>query len=346
MSDQLELEPAASNGQIACLFSPNYPQSYELLRKYGLQTLGVDFYLDVAQADGRRLPSWRSYHHIGSTSWPCAEQAETWSFIAHGAFQEKNGLLWDVASRIRHQLRVCDWRLRQISECYRDQLRATLGNGEFVEGRRFSNGFTWLGYLAIQSFLVDACVLRDYFAEYRALILLQAGQHKFTSKVTRMGSLKKQYLNRANLTFSADQALADATEAGGWLRLLGSYRNLVVHFAPLASAGSSLYAICVALRFQGDMALPSIKLPIPPDPEKISESRASGTYWDDSELNYARFLNALANPVEALDGLQYAHSVLGHLATLAIHLGVMSPVKPKERVLTEKDIINIKIIGQ
>jgi hypothetical protein len=338
------LELLASNGRVAEFVPPSFYHAYGVLKKAGFLVVGADFYLEVAQADGRRLPDWRAYHHIGRTSWPCAEQADTWGFIAHSAIRQENGPLWDVASRIRHQLRTCDWRLRQVSECYRDQLHAKVRSEGFVEGQRFVDGFTWLGYLAIQSFLVDACVLRNYFAEYRALILSQAGQQTFKNKITSIGSLKKYYLDKISPGIPADQALATASKPGGWLHLLGSYRDLVVHSAPIASAGRDLYTVCTLLPLDNEITLPSIKLPIPPDPESISKSRTSGVYWDDPELNYARFLNALEDPASALDGLEYAHSVLGQLAVLAQELAAISPVKPEMPVLTEKDILDIKII--
>lgn len=344
VENMLQLEPVASNGEIASFQTPGYAAAYGLLSKAGFQIIGVDFYTEVEQADGRRLPSWRAYRHIGSTNWPCAEQADTWSFLAHSAIREKNGLLWDVASRISHQLRTCDWRLRQVSECYRDQLSATVRTQRFLDGRRFYDGFTWLGYLAIQAFLVDACVLRDYLAEYRGLILTQAGQHTFRRKITRISSLKTYYLDKVTLSVPVDQVLGKATEPGGWLYLLGTYRDLVVHSAPLARAGRDLYAVCKALPLDAAKTLPSIKLPIPPDPESIAKSRSSGAYWEDPEQNFARFRNALENPDVALDGLQYAHAALGHLSLLAIQLAAISPVKPEMPALTDKDIIQIEIV--
>src|SRR5690606_22337761 len=107
--------------------------------------------------------------------WHCFNQADIWSHIAHAAIKQNNGLLWDVAQRISHLLRVCDWRLRQVSECYRDLLYAIVQAHEYTEGRRFMDRHTWLIYMEIESFLVSACVLRDSLAEYRALLLSQSG---------------------------------------------------------------------------------------------------------------------------------------------------------------------------
>jgi hypothetical protein len=342
LNPKVQLEPLASNGQIASLTTPTYHGVFALLQGAGFLVLGADFYFDPAQTDSRRLPDWRTYHKLGLSTWPCAEQADQWSFVAHAAIQRKNGKLWDVASRICHQLRTCDWRVRQISECYRDQLSATVLAGKFKDGLRFVDGFTSVGYLAIQAFLMDACVLRDYLAEYRALLLSQEDKFTFRSKITGMAALKKKYLDKTDSNIPVDTFLRDATSPEGWLYELGKYRDLVVHVAPLASAGKSLYAMCKAIELDGGAALPSIKLPIPSAPHKISDARTSGTYFDDSELNFARFKNALKDYSSTLDGLEYAHSTLGRLAHLAWHLSFISPIKPEIPEVTEADIIEIE----
>jgi hypothetical protein len=182
--------------------------------------------------------------------------------------------------------------------------------------------------------------------EYRALLLTQSGENTFSSKITRMGSLKKHLLNKGDLSAPIDQAMNQASDPSRWLHLLGSYRDLVVHYASLAGAGHSLYALCESVPFQDQITLPSIKLPIPSDPDKIVARRVSGAHVEDPEQNYARFLNALKVPSLALDGLRYAHSALGHLATLAQALAAISPVKPEMPVLTEKDILDLTIVDE
>jgi hypothetical protein len=83
---------------------------------------------------------------------------------------------------------------------------------------------------------------------------------------------------------------------------------------------------------------------LPSDPEDIQAGRASGTYLSDPEMNYARFRNALADSGAALDGLHYAHATLGQLAVLAAALSALTPVNPVIPNLTEKDVLNIKIV--
>jgi hypothetical protein len=341
----VQFEPLATNEKIASFETPTYHGLFPLLSSMGFVVVGCDYFSDPAQLDGRRVPDWRDYHVINRSILSCAAQADQWSFLAHSAIKQKNGELWDISRRVSNQLRTCDWRLRQVSETYNQQLIARLLSRKFKDGLRFDDQFTWLGYLAIQSFLVDACTLRDYLAEYRALLLSQSGELVSKSKITKMASLKSRYLDKSPLSVQIDKILRDATNERGWLQELGSYRDLVVHVAPLASADKDLYTVCKSIRLVTDATLPAIKLPIPSDPGKISDSRHSGKHFDDPELNFARFLNAMDNPDGARDGLEYAHESLGKLALLAWHLSAISPVKPEMPTLTEADIFDFKITG-
>jgi hypothetical protein len=183
--------------------------------------------------------------------------------------------------------------------------------------------------LAFQAFVVDACVLRDYFAEYRALILSPESQ--LPLKVRRLKSLKKHYLDKIDAVTEADKLLVSATAQGGWLFVLSAYRNLVVHYAPIASAGKDLYAYCVPSRLANGGELPSIKLPIPRDPDQIISNRTSGSYLEDPSLDYARFINALKDPESAPDGLDYAYALVTDLTLLGLRLSEISPIAPQMR---------------
>ena len=63
-------------------------------------------------------------------------------------------------------------------------------------------------------------------------------------------------------------------------------------------------------------------------------------------MTYARFLNALEDPHSALDGMHYAHLTLGQLAKLAADLSMLSPVKPVMPNLTEKDMLDFKVVAR
>jgi hypothetical protein len=216
--------------------------------------------------------------------------------------------------------------LRQISG-YGQQIQSLVENGDFEHGRRSADLFTWEGYLSIQSYLVDACVLRDYFAEFVALVLEQR-RELVGVRITAMAALCKNYLRKPGAVGPFVEQLKAATAYGGWLHNLGQYRDLVVHAAPLASADRHLYALCQALDLSNGETLPSVKLPIPGDPGAISGKRSNGHFFSDPDMSFARFSYALDDPEGAIDGLQYAHLSFGRLVQLSSNLLVQSPVPP------------------
>src|ERR1019366_8070066 len=204
--------------------------------------------------------------------------------ISHNSHKRKKGRLWDLASRISHQMRVCSWRLRQISEAYREQLFAKYDGSEFRKGQRFEDGFTWLAYMSIQSFLVDACILRDYLAEFSAHFIYTSHQSR-RAALTSMAALKKKILDTIADADAVTQFLKDATSDGGWLKELGEYRDLVVHSAPLAKAEQKLFAVCDVIDIgEPGGSLPCVKFPIPENPQIISKMRATGSLSEDFTL--------------------------------------------------------------
>jgi hypothetical protein len=327
--EHLTLYPNSSNGK-GCRISPKNPNYYEIfnqLRKVGFSVIGADFY-DSPEPGITSPFNWRMHHDLERSPWIVINQADIWSHISYGAADQKNGLLWDVASRISQQMHTCEWRVRQISDCYAQTLNAKVINERFEENQRFYDGFVWYCYLSIQSFLVDACVLRDYFAEYSALMLQQSGKIQKGKKITRMAPLVKNYLKKADFDNSFSSILLAPTEENGWLHKLGQLRDLVVHVAPLASAGRTLYAICKSIPLEGINTLPSIKVPIPSNSQEISLSRSNGDYFLDPEMSYAKFSNALDETELAIDGLDYAHWIIGQLSLISKELVELCPVSP------------------
>lgn len=323
----IRLEPLALDVSELIVEVSEYAAAYAALHRIGLPVIGVDFYSDPAQVQDIRPPDWRSYLQSANTSWLCAAQADAWSQIAYGAVRQTRGHFWDVASRVSYQLRACQWRFRQLSEAYEQQLSAIVRSRKFKIGSWIVDEFTWLAYLAVQSFLIDACVLRDYLAECRAMILTPPIQA--SRKVTDLATLRDLYLSKIDPILEIDKELTAATEQGGWLFRLSAYRNLVVHYAPIASAGRDLYSYSLIRYLHNGGELPSVKLPIPSEPRKIIENRRTGSYLEDPDANYARFLNALKDPDSASDSLEYSWGVLGNLAMLASKLSEISPVAPR-----------------
>lgn len=190
----VRIEPNTVQDKITQFSTRGYGAIYSDLKSIGFSVVGVDFYSHVSEVKGETPPNWRVFNRTNETSWASEETARTWKGIAHAAFKKQNGHIWDLASRIGHQLRVCSWRIRQLSEAYHQQLMAKLQKGEFNEGRRFEDGYTWLAYLAVQSVLVDACILRDYLAEFAANFVIGRRYDIDAKHVSSVGGLIKKVL--------------------------------------------------------------------------------------------------------------------------------------------------------
>ncbi|MFH0872052.1 MAG: hypothetical protein V1878_06110 [bacterium] len=316
-----------------------YGAIYGILESLGFRIIGVDFYSHALEVEGTVPPNWRSYCRTRNTSWPTEETARKWRNIGNAGFKRKDGLLWDTASRIGHQLRVCDWRLREVSEAYTTQLLAKLKRNDFKIGTRFEDGFTRLTYLSLQSFLVDACILRDYLAEFAAEYIYKPMVSLGNLRITAMGALKKKVLNKIldpdDLTVELQVAASD----NGWLTLLGNYRDLVVHSAPLALAKAELFSLCDQLSIAEGAHVPILRCPIPESPAKIRSARSTCDHFSDFENQFNSFVKAATGDISVVEGMDYATAVLGKLANLAGEIAARSPVAPEMMVFDSSNIL-------
>jgi hypothetical protein len=316
-----------------------YGEIYRNLESLGFQIVGVDFYSHVLEVEGSVPPNWRSYCRAGHTSWPTEEAAQKWRNIGNAGFKRKDGMLWDTASRIGHQLRVCDWRLRGVSEAYSNQLLAKLKQKDFKIGTRYEDGFTWLTYLSFQSFLVDACILRDYLSEFAAEYIYKPMIDLKNQRITAMGALKKKVLNKISDPDTLTRELQIAAGDNGWLTLLGNYRDLVVHSAPLAQAKVKLFSLCDQLSIADDAHIPILRCPIPEGPAKILSARSTGDHFSDFSNQLNSFAKAATGDIPVVDAIEYASTVLGKLASLAEQIAGRSPVAPEMMVFDSSNII-------
>lgn len=335
----VNFDPLTLKGRQGQFQISKYGAIFHSLESVGAVVIGVDFYSHVLEARGIVPPNWRSYHRTKNTSWPTEETAQKWRNIGHAAFKQKNGKLWDIGSRIGHQLRVCDWRLREISEAYCNQLFAKVKLKDFKVGQRFEDGFTWLSYLAIQSYLVDACILRDYLSEFMFEFIYKDMVNLGNCKITAMGAFKKRVLNKIAEPDNFIQEMKQATSKEGWITLLGNYRDIVVHSAPLAQAERKLFSICEELKFVGGEELPIIRCPIPENPEKILTSRSTDSHFEDFDKQFNIFIDAAKGDMPMIDGLDYASDSLGKLAILSDKVAAKSPIAPEMPVFDNSNII-------
>ncbi|MFK0271813.1 hypothetical protein [Pseudomonas asiatica] len=319
------LYPGDMTGERKAIEINTYTSLFSDIRNLGLEVVGCDFFTG-SHAQAR--PEWRVKPSLGS-GWLTWDQGRDWSFIAHGAFKKNDSQLYDIATRISHQLRSCEWRVRQLSEAYMDQLNSKLQSGDFKDGQRFLDGYTELCYLAAQTFLIDACTLRDYLIEFYWYV-----KPTGPANITSIGALCSHWKKNPP-TDPHGVEIQKVSSAGNWLDTLGSYRNLIIHAAPLATAGATLYAITGIAKLSDGQSLPFVKLPLPSNPGKLKADRTSGKHFDDPSLHRARFHNIIekADAVTALDSLSYAHSCMEKLSIWAASLAELSPVEAEMPVV-------------
>lgn len=310
------LYPGDMGGEKTAIEVKAYGALFSKIKSLGLEIVGCDFFTHSIT-----LPEWRSKASTGS-AWLTWEQGRDWSFIAQGAFKSGDSRLYDIAARISHQLRSCEWRVRQLSESYMDQLNDKLKSGDFKSCQRFRDGYTEQCYLAVQAFFIDACTLRDYLVEFYWYVI-----SKGDTRITSIGSLVKSWRKIPPIDLHGI-SIQEISAKGGWLDVLGNYRNLIIHAAPLAMAGKTLYAVAGILSLSNSVSLPFVKLPLPSDPERLKEERISGRYFDDPLLNRARLHNMIERDEALLapDSLDYASSCLEKLSAWAASLAELSPV--------------------
>lgn len=319
---------------------PQYHALFPALVGVGIEPIGCDFITNSLEAKALVPTNWRPYYASSSTTWPCNDEVDNWAHIGHAGWAKRNLALWDLSRRVSHQLRVCAWRLREVSQSYRDQLHAQTAQAGFKAGVRFADGFTWHGYLSIQAFFVDCCVLRDYLAEFYSTYACPEPDLIGGKQITSMGGLcKSNVLEKIRNPNGVTQDLKIAVAEGGWLNLLGKYRDLVVHCVPLARADQSLMALTTELKVDTAHSLPAVSLPLPDDPGAISKSRAAGGHLRALEEELSLLVDASRAGIPSTDGLMYAYSSLGRLTTLVQTLRGSSPLPPEVPHLTQADII-------
>jgi len=336
---QARIEPAALNRKSAqfdvAAYHHLFHSIHELLK---WKIIGVDFVSHVLEADRRVPPNWRTFLPPVASPWIVDDTILTWRNISNAAHEKRDGRLWDLASRIAYQLRLCSWRLRQLSDVYSDCLTAKVRDGEFKVGSAFDDGFVQLGYFEVQSLLIDGCILRDALAEFTANYVYATAAANSKARITTMSGLRERILKKQESPEALAVELLAASSDGGWLYDLGAYRDLIIHAAPIVKAERRLLALTGALPLAGSPGVPTITLPLPADPNAIRSSRSMGNLFDDFDEQVRRFAGSVGSPGASRDALEYAHFALGGLATWASELSRRSPIAP---VMPHFDASNI-----
>ncbi|WP_139306129.1 hypothetical protein [Methylomonas sp. LWB] len=333
-SPKCELYPTSQN-QSFIFNTPQYKQLYRSIESLNQEIIGIEFIDNSYQAKGADVPEWRAYNKSCSDRWKNEKAATLWGDIGNSAYTIKDGRLWDLSNRISHQLRVCGWRVKELSDTYHDQLVAVLERENYAKEVKFTDSFTWLCYLSIQTFLVDACILRDYLAEFIAAHIVDYYTHN--QHITSMSALLKS-IKKVSIEDMLISELLSITSENGWLKALGEYRDLVVHSAPIARAEKILFANYRLIEFC-NKKIPIIECPIPQNPSRAFKARHNRSLFEDFDELIRTLAGLTGESNISVDGLNYCHSMLGSLSSFAYKVGLRSRVEPAIKTISNSDVI-------
>lgn len=320
---------------------PNTPRGFSLaqyshlhasLVQGGLTMIGVDFMTYPDQALGIRpcdwLPFWPTSGHIS------ADAEALWSQLAMGAHKKDNYELVDICRRILFQIRASSRRLHDISDAYHQELRGRIREDEFKDGQLFESMNSFMISISTHSFLAEMATLRDYLAEFIAKHILHAF-NPGNINIRLMKHLGQKIIPAAMEKHPLADIIAVARQDGGWLKTLSAYRDLAVHYTPLASASHRGMMEQHVLQLPGSGQFPIIRFPLPADPDEIKRIRSEKSLQD---WLRQRFSDPFAR-AKGPDALEYSHQSLGIMAAFAQQVGSYAPVKPEMFNLGDEDFI-------
>jgi hypothetical protein len=337
--------PNIIHNKVAIFNIPSHDSFIKVLRNLGLVLVGIDFYSSPEEIEEIWPPEWYSFSRIISNNDPLHDSVRSWSNISFHAYTEQNYCLADLAGRISFQLEACEVRLRDLSESYHIEISSLCQLQMFEAGKEIKTLNSFKIYLAVHSFLVESCSLRDYLSEFMRLYAFH--QKYRNEQVFTMGAFRKKILKKEHECDAFAKILYEATDPDsedGWLAELGEYRDLVVHSVPLAQANTRSFLVQKLSYLGDDKYLPSIALPLPANPGNISKKRSKGIYFS----SFDEWLAAVQKDAEesklATDALEYCCLANANLTKLATDIIKYSPIEPKTPVFTKEDIIEMRTL--
>jgi hypothetical protein len=336
--------PASLDGKKVKILLPTYERFYLDIHRFGCQIVGVDFFTHADEVVGASPPQWRSYAKQSKDIWIHWTTLQKWGQIVSHSTEKKNGVLYDMANRIRYQLESVSERLRLLSCSYRDQLKARVITRDFRPEWRFEDGYTKKIYQSFHAFLFDACILRDYLAEFIYNFSESGHRKKNGLEIATAASLIKKILRKLKSPNVIEKEFIDITNENGWVFKLGAYRDLIMHAAPLAIAHNKLWAICGTVDLPGNNKLPIVRCPIPEDPSLILKIRTDRNKFNEYLKRFEDFSKASTAEIPSFDCLDYSHDITERLSCLSLKVMELSPLPPREIIFTESDIIDLKIM--
>jgi hypothetical protein len=180
--------------------------------------------------------------------------------------------------------------------------------------------------------------LRDYLAEYTAAFLLSdiLPEKRITNMATLIKDLRKLE-DQSNPIVVELLVAADHNDLeNGWLAQMSAYRDMVVHYAPIANAQKRGFLSTKSIYAQGK-EVPGVIMPLPKNPHELKQERSKGALYADIKEWMQASIDSSADK-DSKDSLDYCHWILFRISLLAMQLAGFSPYKPEIVTFTSKDI--------
>ncbi|MCU8395879.1 hypothetical protein M2G63_20510 [Vibrio vulnificus] len=343
--DKVYIFPNSLDGQQAVLTIPSYSKLFYAIKKLRISKIvGVEFLNHVNQIDGISPTEWRAYSSYKSNSWAHIEACWKWGDISFEAYKCKNGHLWDLSKRIQHQITTLNNSLQHLSSTYRRQLNSKVADG-FEDNERFENGYSSYIYDSFQHFLFDACMLRDYIAEFVFHYVVPLDVKSGEKHMTTTSKIYNKYYKSREVSSDYEVYFKNICSSNGWLNELGVYRDLVMHACPLSMPKQRVWIRTGTIELLGNKLLPQIIAPIPKKPLDLKNERNSFKYFSDFERQANAFFNQANDEEESIDILSYAIDVMDNFSTLLWLTIEQSPLKGIQQTFGPHNIIgNVRTI--
>lgn len=324
-SNKVTIWPNSTSDEICQIEIPTYTRLFSALKELGLEPIGTEFITHEHQATGAMPMEWRTNSNQ-EKMWANWDASTLWSQLATSAFHHKNGFCHNLSVKINYQLSSINESLRDISYSYRNQLNSLILQASPEDRTRFRDGFTDTIYQKLHSFLYEAGILRDYLCEY-VYNFSKNEKIRNEHEITTSSGLLKRLKKLEHKEDIESEFLAIMTN-DGWLKELGEYRDLAMHYAPILIANKELSCIQQKICITNEKHIRKIRLPLPANPENSRKDRAS---LDNFDL-YAHTIKSISHTSNteygAYDCLEYAQMIVTKLSNLAINTASLSPYKP------------------
>lgn len=334
-SDILALWPKTRDKKILEIKIDTFEQLYSALKKYNLDIIGIEFITHHSEFTGEAPTQFRGYTNQHKV-WSNWDSFQLWGGVSLSSFKHKNGLNYDLSNRIRFQLSTINNRLKNLSISYQRQLNALILKNEFKAGQRFKDGYTDIVYQEFHSFLFDCGILRDNLCEY-IYNFSDNGRFKETGNEITTASGLFKILKKASDLSEFEQSVKVAMNKDGWLHELGSYRDLVMHSAPINLTNHHLFAIHEPIKLPHGKEILSVRFPLPANPSKLYSQRCKRTDFDKYIEEFNELSRISLEDRGMYDCLEYAHKVYGLLSNLSLQLINESPVTPMRQTFIHSD---------